>query len=112
MNKRPRLSPTADRFLVARFVEPFVFSLGAFIAIYMLGDFFQRFDELMRYKSLNWLGLEYFVLRLPAVVSQLLPIACLIGVLLPFPSSTAAENCWPSKPWESAAWSWRRRCWW
>ncbi|MGO9056777.1 MAG: LPS export ABC transporter permease LptG [Candidatus Binataceae bacterium] len=84
MNDRPRLSPTVDRFLVKRFMEPFVFSLGAFTAIYMLGDFFERFDELVRYKSLGWLGLEYFALRLPLVVSQLLPIACLTGVLLAF----------------------------
>jgi len=73
-----------DRFLVKRFMEPFVFSLGAFTAIYMLGDFFERFDELVRYKSLGWLGLEYFALRLPLVVCQLLPIACLTGVLLAF----------------------------
>jgi lipopolysaccharide export system permease protein len=84
MNDRPRLSPTVDRFLVTRFMEPFVFSLGAFTAIYMLGDFFQRFDELIKYKSLGWIGLEYFALRLPLVVSQLLPIACLIGVLMAF----------------------------
>jgi len=32
MNERPRLSPTVDRFLVMRFMEPFVFSLGAFTA--------------------------------------------------------------------------------
>ncbi|HZY58261.1 MAG TPA: LPS export ABC transporter permease LptG [Candidatus Binataceae bacterium] len=84
MNDRPRLSPTVDRFLMTRFMEPFVFSLGAFTAIYMLGDFFERFDELIRYKSPGWLGLEYFALRVPLVVSQLLPIACLTGVLLAF----------------------------
>jgi lipopolysaccharide export system permease protein len=84
MNERPRLSPTVDRFLVTRFIEPFGFSLVAFAAIYMLGDFFERFDELIRYKGLGWLGLEYFALRLPLVVSQLLPIACLTGVLLAF----------------------------
>lgn len=84
MNERPRLSPTVDRFLVMRFMEPFVFSLGAFTAIYVLGDFFDRFDELVQYQGLNWLGLEYFLLKLPLIISQLLPIACLVGVLLAF----------------------------
>lgn len=84
MNERPRLSPTVDRFLVMRFMEPFVFSLGAFTAVYVLGDFFDRFDELVQYRGLNWLGLEYFLLKLPLIVSQLLPIACLVGVLLAF----------------------------
>ncbi len=84
MNDRPRLSPTMDRFLVMRFLEPFVFSLGAFTAVYMLADFFERFDELVQYQGLGWLGLEYFILKLPLAVSQLMPIACLIGVLLAF----------------------------
>jgi lipopolysaccharide export system permease protein len=73
-----------DRFLVMRFMEPFVFSLGAFSAVYVLGDFFDRFDELVQYEGLNWVGLEYFLLKLPLIVSQLLPIACLVGVLLAF----------------------------
>jgi lipopolysaccharide export system permease protein len=84
MNERPRLSPTVDRFLVMRFMEPFIFSLGAFTAVFMLGDFFDRFDELVQYQGLNWLGLEYFLLKLPLIISQLLPIACLVGVLMSF----------------------------
>jgi len=58
-----------DRFLVMRFMEPFVFSLGAFSAVYVLGDFFDRFDELVQYEGLNWVGLEYFLLKLPLIVS-------------------------------------------
>jgi lipopolysaccharide export LptBFGC system permease protein LptF len=73
-----------DRFVVQRFMEPFVLSLGALTTIYMLGDFIERFDELVKNKPVGWLGLEYFVLRLPLVVSQLLPIACLTGVLPAF----------------------------
>jgi len=84
MNFRPRLSPTVDRFLVMRFLEPFLFSLVAFTAVYMLGDFFERFEELVQYRGLGWLGVEYFALKLPLVISQLLPIACLTGVLLSF----------------------------
>lgn len=84
MNERPRLSPTVDRFLVMRFMEPFVFSLGAFTTIYLLGDFFERFDELVQYQGLGWLGFEYFALKVPLIVSQVLPIACLVGVLLAF----------------------------
>ena len=84
MNIRPRLSPTADRFLVLRFLEPFLAALGAFTTIYLLADFFDRFDELVRYKGFGWLGLEYYLLKIPFMVSQLLPIACLAGVLLAF----------------------------
>ena len=38
----------------------------------------------MHYGGLGLLGLEYFALKLPLIVTQLLPIACLAGVLLGF----------------------------
>jgi lipopolysaccharide export system permease protein len=81
---RSRLSPTMDGFLMRRFFEPFLVSLAAFTAAYLLGDMFERFDDLVRYGGLGLLGLEYFVLKLPLMVSQIMPAACLAGVLLGF----------------------------
>ncbi len=82
MISRPRLSPTLDRFLGTRFLEPFAISLAAFTGIYLLGDLFDRFDDLVRYKGFGVLGLEYFLLKVPLMASQLMPVACLAGVLL------------------------------
>lgn len=84
MKTRPRLSPTVDRFIAGQFFRPFSFSLAAFTGIYLLVDIFDRFDDLMRYGGFNRLGLEYFLLKVPLIVSQLLPVACLAGVLLGF----------------------------
>jgi lipopolysaccharide export system permease protein len=84
MKTRPRLSPTVNRFIAGQFFRPFSFSLVAFTGIYLLVDIFDRFDDLMRYGGFNRLGLEYFLLKLPLIVSQLLPVACLAGVLLGF----------------------------
>lgn len=81
---RPRLSPTADRFLVARFLGPFLFSLAAFVAIYLLADFFGRFDDLVQYHGFGWIGVKYFALKLPLMITQLMPVACLAAVLLAF----------------------------
>src|SRR6202035_4930238 len=53
-------------------------------AAYLLGDIFDRFDDLMRYGGFGVLGLEYFALKLPLIISQLLPVASLAGVLLGF----------------------------
>jgi lipopolysaccharide export system permease protein len=39
---------------------------------------------LIRYGGLGLLGLEYFALKLPLIISQVLPVACLAGVLLGF----------------------------
>lgn len=84
MKLRPRLSPTLDRFLAGHFVGPFVVCLAAFTAAYLLGDIFDRFDDLMRYGGFGLIGLEYFALKIPLIVSQLLPVASLAGVLLGF----------------------------
>ncbi len=84
MTIRPRLSPTIDRFLAATFFGPFMVCLAAFTAAYLLGDLFDRFDTLVHHGGLGALGLEYFALKVPLIVTQLLPIACLAGVLLGF----------------------------
>ncbi len=84
MRLRPRLSPVMDRFIAGQFFGPFMVCLAAFTAAYLLGDMFDRFDDLIRYGGLGLLGLEYFALKLPLIVSQVLPVASLAGVLLGF----------------------------
>ncbi|HVA69287.1 MAG TPA: LptF/LptG family permease [Candidatus Binataceae bacterium] len=84
MSIRPRLSPTMDRFIAAHFFGPFLVCLAAFTVAYLLGDIFDRFNDLIQYGGFGLLGLEYFMLKLPLIVSQLLPVASLAGVLLGF----------------------------
>lgn len=84
MRVRQRWSPTMNRFIAGQFFGPFLVCLTGFTAAYLLGDIFDRFGDLVRYGGVGLLGLEYFALKLPLIVSQLLPIACLAGVLLGF----------------------------
>jgi lipopolysaccharide export system permease protein len=84
MSDRPRLSPTMDRFLAGQFFGPFLVCLGAFTVAYLIGDVFDRFSDLVRYGGFGLLGLEYFLLKIPLIISQLLPVASLAGVLLGF----------------------------
>ncbi len=84
MSGRQRLSPTMDRFLALQFFGPFLVCLGAFTIAYLIGDVFDRFKDLIRYGGFGLIGLEYFALKVPLIVSQLLPVACLAGVLLGF----------------------------
>ena len=84
MRLRPRLSPVMDRFLAGQFFGPFMVCVAAFTAAYLLGDMFDRFNDLIKYGGLGLLGLEYFALKVPLIVSQILPVACLAGVLLGF----------------------------
>jgi lipopolysaccharide export system permease protein len=73
-----------DRFLGSQFLGPFMVCLAAFTIAYLLGDMFDRFSDLIRYGGFGLLGLAYFGLKVPLIVSQLLPVACLAGVLLGF----------------------------
>jgi lipopolysaccharide export system permease protein len=84
MSLRPRLSPVMDRFLAGQFFGPFMVCTAAFTAAYLLGDMFDRFNDLIKYGGLGLIGLEYFGLKIPLIVSQVLPVACLAGVLLGF----------------------------
>src|SRR4029077_10843793 len=84
MSVRPRLSPTIDRLLGAQFLGPFLVCLGVFTIAYLLGDMFDRFNDLIHYGGFGLLGLAYFTLKISLIVSQLLPVACLAGVLLGF----------------------------
>jgi lipopolysaccharide export system permease protein len=79
---RARLSPTIDRFMAGNFLGPFAICLAAFTITYLIGDIFDRFDDLMHYGGFSLLGMQYFALKLPLIVSQLLPVACLAGALL------------------------------
>jgi lipopolysaccharide export system permease protein len=79
---RARLSPTIDRFMAANFLGPFSVCLAAFTITYLIGDIFDRFDDLMHYGGFSLLGIQYFALKLPLIVSQILPVACLAGALL------------------------------
>ncbi len=84
MTFRTRLSPTVNRFLARQFLGPFFACLIAFTIAYLLGDMFDRFGDLLRYGGLGLIGLKYFALKIPLIVTQLLPIASLAGVLLGF----------------------------
>lgn len=84
MTLRPRLSPVIDRFLAGQFFGPFMVCVAAFTAAYLLGDMFDRFNDLIKYGGLGLIGLEYFALKIPLIISQILPVACLAGVLLGF----------------------------
>jgi len=79
-----RLSPTMDRFIAAQFIGPFLACMGGFTAGYLLSDVFDRFGDLVEYGGLNMLGIQYFLLKLPLLFAEVMPVACLAGVLLGF----------------------------
>src|SRR5258708_39839659 len=93
---RPRLSPVMDRFTAGQFFGPFMVCLAAFTAGYLLGGMFHRFDDLIHYGGLGLLGLEYVALKLPLILSELVPGASHAGGLLGLALSARSGKVLPS----------------
>jgi lipopolysaccharide export system permease protein len=79
-----RLPPTAAWLVVRIFGETFVGALITFIVLDLLASFIDKFDDLISYGLLRPAGIEYLVLKVPLMATQLIPVACLAGVLLGF----------------------------
>jgi lipopolysaccharide export system permease protein len=77
-----RLPPTAAWLVVRTFGEAFLGALITFIVLDLLASFIDKFDDLVSYGLLRPAGIEYLVLKLPLMTTQLIPVACLAGVLL------------------------------
>jgi len=64
------------------FAETFLGALATFTVLDLLASFVEKFDDLVNYGLLKPQGIEYLLLKLPLMVAQLMPVACLAGVLL------------------------------
>ncbi len=73
---------TIDRYIGMRFLRMFFLCLFAFVLIYLLIDFIERSSPIFKKDpSLFWVA-AYFFLKMPIIVFQMMPVACLLGSLL------------------------------
>jgi lipopolysaccharide export system permease protein len=77
-----RLPPTVAWLVISTFGGTFLGALLTFIVLDLLASFIDKFDDLMSYGLFREAGLEYLLLKLPLMTTQLIPVACLAGVLL------------------------------
>ncbi|MGO9060016.1 MAG: LPS export ABC transporter permease LptG [Candidatus Binataceae bacterium] len=77
-----RLLPTATWLVIRRFGETFLGALATFVVLDLLASFIDKFDDLIAYGILRQAGIEYLLLKLPLMTAQLMPVACLAGVLV------------------------------
>src|SRR5262249_3216506 len=76
---RPALLRTVSVHLVRESLWAFALTLGAFIIIYLIADFFDRFDGFLRHDAAGGAIVRYFVFKIPLVVTQATPLAVLTG---------------------------------
>ena len=68
-----------DRYLFKQFTKIMVLVLTALVAIYLLIDFFERIDDFIQAQKPFSLAVKYFLLKIPLIIEQLIPITVLLG---------------------------------
>ena len=73
---------TLDRYLIVLFIRFFVLAVGTFSGIYLLVDFIEKVDDFIEHHAAWHLYLVFFINKIPTVVSQVTPLAVLLGTFL------------------------------
>lgn len=68
-----------NRYLLKQFFIYFFTVNAGFVAIYLLVDFFEKFDDFSNAGKPLSMALEYFILTIPSIVDQLGPIFILLS---------------------------------
>ncbi len=68
-----------NRYLLSQFVKYFLTVNSGFVAVYLLVDFFEKYDDFVNAGKPLSLALEYFVLTIPFIVDQLGPVFILLA---------------------------------
>ena len=69
-----------DRYLAIEFLKVFMFSVAAFLALYLIVDLFDRLGSFLDAPGL--VVIQYYVYRLPWIGFQVMPVAVLLASLL------------------------------
>jgi lipopolysaccharide export system permease protein len=80
--RRWLLSPVSSRYLFREFLGLLVPILLAFMIIYLLVDFFDRLDILLKNQATLASAARYFMFKVPLIVTQIIPPATLAAMLL------------------------------
>jgi lipopolysaccharide export system permease protein len=83
METSPLLRPRIlQAYLAREFAKILSFSLIAFVSLFVIVDFFERIDRLVRAELRVPDFLHYILLKAPFAVSQVLPATVMLGIML------------------------------
>jgi lipopolysaccharide export system permease protein len=71
-----------SRYIISELIKLIAICLGVVIALYLVIDFFERIDDFLEAKLPLSLALQYFLLKLPLIVQQGIPMGILMGTLI------------------------------
>lgn len=70
------------RYILRHFFRLFALALGAFVGLYLLVEFVERIDDFLEHQAPVALAAAYFLNKIPLIVTQVAPLACLLAVFL------------------------------
>ncbi|MGQ9920450.1 MAG: LptF/LptG family permease [Desulfobacca sp.] len=76
--------PLLCRYVATEFSRNLALTLAAFVSIYLLIDFFEKIDRLLRAQIGIATIIEYFAAKLPVATAQVLPAAIVLAVIITF----------------------------
>ena len=71
-----------SRYLISEFWNMFRLTLGGFVIIYLLVDFFDRLGFFLGNNASPWAAARYLLFKLPLIITQVTPPAVLASTLL------------------------------
>ena len=70
------------RYILGELIKIFMMTLGAFVMIYILVDFFERIDNFIEAGAKLHFMVLYILFKLPLVVDQMTPVAVLMSTII------------------------------
>ncbi len=70
------------RYMLSQFLPIFILTITAFVGIYLIVDFFEKVDNMMIKGTPAADIFSYFAYKIPFIISQGLPVATLLGILI------------------------------
>src|ERR1700758_2776624 len=80
--RRRPIAKILSRYLVSEFLRVVALCLVAFIVVYLIADFSDRIDDFLKHQAPVGAVIRYFLVRIPLIVNEVLPIAVLAAMLL------------------------------
>ncbi len=77
-------STLVDRYILGSYLRFLVISVLSIYIMFLVVDFRDLIDDVIRNKIPGGVVLRYFKFRTPEVISEILPVACLVATLLSF----------------------------
>ncbi|MCD6186103.1 MAG: LPS export ABC transporter permease LptG [Deltaproteobacteria bacterium] len=76
--------PIIYRYILKEIIKFSVMILGVVIGIYLAVDFFEKIDDFLEAHVSISKALLFFILKIPFIIAQVLPVAVLLAVLIVF----------------------------